>query len=681
MPEVVEPEEQVVKLEGERLTIGSSNANDVVLDDPSVSRYHVEIVVRGDELELRDLDSASGTRLNGRPVKHTLISTGAEIGVGPFRLRFDGSSFVRRNERGALRLDAVGLSKRVEGEQILDRASLSVEPGELVGLIGESGSGKTTLLKALAGVVTPSAGTVTLNGEPVTARLTDIGYVPQEEIVHPLLSVREALTYAARLRLPDDPSKADVKATIARVLAEVSLEQSADTRIGRLSGGERKRAGVASELLNRPSMLFLDEPTTGLDPSLESQLMQLFRDLAQPGSRAVVVVTHATKNLALCDRLAVIGRGGKLTFVGSPDAAVEFFGVESYDDIYAALSERPAEQWRTRFERRAAGTDAAGAGAGAGGSRGVGASAGSQGVRSAGGSETAAQEPPEPKPAGASRPRQPAWRQVRVLVARYARLLVRDWRNLAILLGQVPILALASAYLFQPGLFDRLDEGLVPQPGRPGEAVQLLFIVATTAIWLGAIDAAREIVKERSISPREAAIGVRWGAYLASKAIVLFGLATLQAGALAFIVFTIHPLEAAPEAYGAVVVLLILSSLAAVAMGLAISAASRTEAQATSFIPLALIPQLLFAGAIVPVERMSEPMAALATVVFGRWSLAGIGSAIDMNARIAADPRFARVSGYGEAFFDIWSRQVLLILLGFLAFFLLAAFVLVRRER
>ena len=129
----------------------------------------------------------------------------------------------------------------------------------------------------------------------------------------------------------------------------MALEEHAETRIGSLSGGQRKRTGVATELLGRPSLLFLDEPTTGLDPGLETKMMALLRELANQ-SRAVVVVTHATKNLGLCDKVAVMGRGGNLTYYGSPGGSVEFFGVEDYDGVYDALERRPAPEWRELFE-------------------------------------------------------------------------------------------------------------------------------------------------------------------------------------------------------------------------------------------------------------------------------------------------------------------------------------------
>jgi len=286
----------------------------------------------------------------------------------------------------------VGL--RVKGKQLLEPTSLSIPPGEMVAIIGESGAGKSTLLKMLCGVTVPSGGQVTLNGEELTTRLTDVGYVPQDDIVHPLLTVREALRYAARLRLPQDVSAEEIEAAVDRVVGELSLEEQADTRIGSLSGGQRKRTGVATELLSRPSVLFLDEPTTGMDPGLETQMMQLFRELAG-GGRAVALVTHATKNLALCDRVLVMGRGGVLTFDGPPGAAPAFFGVDDYDGIYLALPTREPAEWRSRHL-------------------------------------AGARERPEPpEPAEPTRRRRPhLLPQLRVLVSRYLTLFMRDRRNL-----------------------------------------------------------------------------------------------------------------------------------------------------------------------------------------------------------------------------------------------------------
>jgi ABC-type multidrug transport system ATPase subunit/pSer/pThr/pTyr-binding forkhead associated (FHA) protein len=624
---------QPVRFDGQRLAIGRDESNDLTLADPNVSRFHAEVVATASGIELRDLGSRNGTRLNGQPVSRAQLTTGSEIGVGPFRLVFDGTNFLRRDDRGALRMEADHVTMTIRGKTILNRASISIQPGELTVIIGESGSGKSTLVKALAGVTRPTAGAVQVNGEPVAARLTDLGYVPQDEIVHRHLTVDEALRYSAKLRLPTDSSPADIDGAVARVLEELSLTEHAHTLIGSLSGGQRKRAGLAVELLNRPSLLFLDEPTTGLDPGLETRMMELFRDLAADGTRAVTVVTHATKNLALADKICVMGRGGELSYFGRPDDARAFFRTDTFDGIYTALDDRPATEWRQEYEARHAPPQ----------------------------DDAAARHPGRPSAARAGK--RPALGQASILARRYARLMMRDTRNMLILLGQVPLIALAIALLFSGDVFQVPGE-------RPADGATLLFLLTTTAIWLGSIDGSREIIKERSVAEREAAIGVRTGAYLFSKAVVLFALATVQTLLLAGIVLALRPLHEPASSYLLLFAVLIATSFVAVGMGLLISAVVSSEDQATSFIPLALIPQLLFAGAIVPVERMSSAMEWVANLVFARWSFADAGSVVDMNERLAANPQQQAASGYGTDFFDIAPALGFAVLAAFLVLFL-----------
>ena len=640
---------QLVRFDGERLRIGRDSTNDMALDDPNVSRFHAEVVAREDGLELRDLGSRNGTRVNGSPVTRARLETGSEVGIGPFRLVFDGSDFLARDDRGALRLGAREITVAVQGKVILNRASIDIEPGEFVVIIGESGSGKSTLVKALAGVNDPTKGVVTVNGEPVAGRLTDIGYVPQDEIVHGDLTVVEALRYSAKLRLPKDSTRADIAAAVSRVLEELSLTEHGNTRIRSLSGGQRKRAGMAAELLNRPSLLFLDEPTTGLDPALETRMMELFDELSDEGTRAVAVVTHATKNLSRADKVCVLKRGGDIAFYGLPEEALAFFEVETFDDIYPALEKRSALDWRRRFEAmRELEPPTA---------------------------RSAAAAPAVPEQAGA-RPKRPrTGRQASVLTARYLRLFTRDRRNLAILLGQVPVIALGVALLFQAGVLDP------PGQGDPLDAAQLLFLLVTTAIWLGSIDGSREIIKERALAVREAAVGVKHGAYLLSKALVLAGVVAIQVILLAAVVFAIRPLNEPIGTYALVLALLMLTGFVSMGVGLLVSASVNTEDQATSFIPLVLIPQLLFAGAIVPVKSMGVVIEALSNLVFARWAFASTGSAIDMNERIEADAQASAASKFGGTFFDLPLSTGIIVLLCFLVLFFMAVLFMLHRRR
>jgi ABC transport system ATP-binding/permease protein len=632
-PRLAGVHQESIALDREVLVLGRHPESDIVLDHPNVAPVHAEIRATADGAQLVDRSPhRERTLLNGRVVTRAIVRAGDQISIGPYRLVFDGATVVARGDvEAGLRVDAVGVSTTVKRKTILEPTYLSIEPGEFVAIIGESGAGKSTLLRALAGVDAPSAGAILVNGEPVQARLADVGYVPQDEIVHPLLTTEEALVYAARLRLPDSAAAADVFEAVARVLRELGLAEHAATRIGSLSGGQRKRVGVASELLNRPGLLFLDEPTTGLDPGLEAQSMRVFRDLAS-NARSVVLVTHATRNLQLCDKVAVMGRGGHLCFWGTPMEALEFFGVDDFDEIYVALDRQPAVSWRQAFEASAARRHA-----------------------------LAHAEESLARLASIARPRPMARRsliqQWRLLTSRYIRLLARDRRNLAIVLGQVPVLGLLVAALFSQGVFTAGD--------RANDAANVLFLLVTVAVWFGAVDGSREIVKELGVLRREHAVGMRLGAYLASKIVPLVLIAGAQAVVLGVIVLAIHSPGA--DGTGAVGLLAILAAGAALAvlLGLLVSCVASTEDQATSFIPLALIPQLLLGGAIVSVPSMSAPLEAVAGLAITRWLFASAGSAMDMETRIATDEVFAGVSEYGD-FFALSSGQVM-IALGFLA--------------
>src|SRR6185369_10929831 len=158
----------------------------------------------------------------------------------------------------------------------------------------------STLLGALTGQRPADAGEVRYDGRDLYASYDElrqrIGLVPQDDILHPQLTVRRALRFAAELRFPADTSAAERHARVEEVLDELGLIDQATQRISTLSGGQRKRTSVALELLTRPSLLFLDEPTSGLDPGMDKSVMRTLRGLADDG-RTVVVVTHNVANL------------------------------------------------------------------------------------------------------------------------------------------------------------------------------------------------------------------------------------------------------------------------------------------------------------------------------------------------------------------------------------------------
>ncbi|MFZ9886349.1 MAG: ABC transporter ATP-binding protein [Myxococcota bacterium] len=229
--------------------------------------------------------------------------------------------------------------------RILHNLGLSLAEGELCGVIGPSGAGKSTLFKVLLGLRQPSTGTVLLGGGSLD-RSGPIGYVPQDDALHRTLTVEQELRYAAALRMPAamGPERSSV---VEKAIRQVGLEERRETRISKLSGGQRKRVSVALELLTSPGLLILDEPTSGLDPGLESKMMGLFRTLAEDG-RIVLVATHAMQSLSQCHRLLVIVKG-RMAFFGSPEEAHLYFGVKDHGEIFDILAKRPAEAWGDGF--------------------------------------------------------------------------------------------------------------------------------------------------------------------------------------------------------------------------------------------------------------------------------------------------------------------------------------------
>jgi ABC-type multidrug transport system ATPase subunit len=227
------------------------------------------------------------------------------------------------------------------GTRILSGVGFSLHPGEMCALVGPSGAGKSTLVKVLLGLRSPSTGSAALGGGAIGERAV-VGYVPQQDALHDALTVRQALGFAAELRLPVEPEAA--RATrLSTLLSQVGLADRADVRIRSLSGGQKKRVSVAMELLTDPALLILDEPTAGLDPGLEARMMALFQDVASR-SKIVLVATHAMESIDRCSALLVLV-GGRVAWFGPPRAALPFFHVEGYAAIFDQLPKQKPEAW------------------------------------------------------------------------------------------------------------------------------------------------------------------------------------------------------------------------------------------------------------------------------------------------------------------------------------------------
>ena len=622
-----------VRATGDEVLIGRGQDCGVRLDHPTVALHHARLVRRGGEANIEDISAGRGILVNGRRTNRARLSIGDQISVGPFRIVYDGADLIDRAAPTGLPVEAIGVGVDiVDGPTILQPTSLTLKPGELVAIIGESGAGKTTLLRALAGVSTPSRGQVLVGGEDVQLRLPEIGYVPQFDTVHQELTVTEVLDFAAQLRLPPDTSQGERLARVAEVIDQLGLSSRAELRVAKLSGGQRKRVAVGIELIRKPGAVFLDEPTTGLDPGLEHRLMKLFKSIAQDG-QTVSLVTHATGSIALCDRVIVMGRGGVMMFDGPPSEMLAAFGVDSFDAIYPQL-DMIADGTAARPERPVQPTISVAA--------------------------------PSAPATVRQREVEQGWLfQTQVLARRYATLILRDPRYLRSAFLQVPILAIFSALIMKSDVFARqTPEGTVST--NPDKAAKLIFIMVIISVWLGLINAAREIVKERAVASREFAIGVQIKAYFLSKLAVLFTIATAQTVLLVAIVFVLRPPHGGGGGALSLVIILSIGSWLAVILGLIVSAAASSEDQAVAVIPLLLVPQMLFAGLIVPYPAIPGALKIVASLAPTRWIFAAAGHALDMNARLSDVGQSGDKNPFGS-FFDLTTFNFILVSLVFAA--------------
>jgi ABC-type multidrug transport system ATPase subunit/ABC-type multidrug transport system permease subunit len=485
------------------------------------------------------------------------------------------------NRRG-VRIEAVHLGRVVAGgRRILDDVSLTIQPGQLVAIAGGSGAGKSTLLDTLAGLRQPSSGSVRFDGIDDAKAL---GYVPQDDIIHRDLPLRTTLRYAAQLRLPAATPGHAIEAVIDDTLETLGLTERADVPVGRLSGGQRKRASIGVELLTRPQALFLDEPTSGLDPATANGLVRTLRQLADNGT-TVVLTTHNTDDLRHCDRVLFLARGGRLAYAGPLDAAIRHFDVDDAGQIYDKLapaddSEHRVEPRRDRLERTAATVSP---------QRG---------------------SPTSPPPGG--------WRQWAILTRRNLDAIVHNRLTLAITIGSPVAVIAMLAILFKSGTFDG-------NPPDTTTGTMVSFWIAFSAFFFGLTFGLLQICTELAILRRERFVGLNLGSYLLAKLAVLvpalFGVVVLMVAVLT----ALHRLPTMDAGEIArLIVTLLLDAIAATALGLLASAAVADPSQATLALPMLCFPAVLFSGAIVSTATMTAPGRAISVVTSNRWGFEAV---------------------------------------------------------
>ncbi|WP_102418673.1 ATP-binding cassette domain-containing protein [Mycobacterium sp. 4858] len=607
--------ERVTDRPGRAAWIGRALDNDIVIHDVLASRHHAFLTPTPAGPEIRDANSSNGTFVNGVKAASAVLSEGDVVTIGNVDLVFSGGILVRRQEAAARTggLEVRGVDFSVNGKNLLERISLTARPGTLTALIGGSGAGKTTLSRLIAGYATPTSGLVTFEGHNIHTEYaslrTRIGMVPQDDVVHRQLTVNQALGYAAELRLPPDTTKADREEVVAQVLDELGLTQHADTRVDKLSGGQRKRASVALELLTGPSLLILDEPTSGLDPALDLQVMTMLRQLADAG-RVVLVVTHALTYLDVCDQVLLRAPGGKTAFRGAPGEIGGAMGTPTWAQIFARVGADPDEANRRFLARN--------------------------------------EPPPPPKetPADLGAPPRTSMRhQFSTVARRQVRLVVAD-RAYFVFLALLPFV-MGALSLTVPGHtgFGYAD----PTSDSAGEAGTILTLLTMAAAFMGTALTIRDLIGERPIFRREQAVGLSTTAYLLAKIAVFCVFAVVQAAIATAIVVVgkgtpTRPAVLLGNATLELFVAVAATCVAAAMLGLLLSALARSNEQIMPLLVVSLMGQMVLSGGMVPVTNRIF-LDQLSWVVPSRWGYAAQASTVDLWT-VAPGPQNPRDSHF-----------------------------------
>jgi ABC-type multidrug transport system ATPase subunit len=598
--------------------IGRATDNDIVVPDVLASRHHATLVPAAGGTEIRDNRSINGTFVNGARVDSAILREGDTVTIGNIDLVFTGGTLARRTETAAATqtggLEVHSITWTIEGNKtLLDNISVAARPGTLTAVIGPSGAGKSTFAKLVAGYTHPTTGTVTFEGHNIHAEYASlrsrIGMVPQDDVVHGQLTVRQALMYAAELRLPPDTTKADREQVVMQVLEELEMTKHLETRVDKLSGGQRKRASVALELLTGPSLLILDEPTSGLDPALDRQVMTMLRQLADAG-RVVLVVTHSLTYLDVCDQVLLLAPGGKTAFYGPPAEIGPSMGTTNWADIFSTVAGDP-DGAKARY---------------------------------------LAQHGPPPPPPAVEKPsdlgaptKTSLRRQFSTIARRQVRLIVSDRGYFTFLMFLPFIMGVLS--LSVPG-----DVGFgVPVPAikggpAPNEPGQILVMLNVGAIFMGTALTIRALIGERAIFLREQAVGLSTTAYMLAKIAVFTVFAIIQSAIVTSIAVIGKGWGPGATEAGVFIgnrslelfVDIAMTTIAAGMVGLALSALARSQEQIMPLLVVAIMSQLVFSGGMIPVtDRIVLDQ--LAWLTPARWGFASSASTIDLT-RLVPSP-------------------------------------------
>jgi ABC-type multidrug transport system ATPase subunit len=504
------------------------------------------------------------------------------------------------------------IDKGDEEIDLISDASIQVAQGHFMAIVGPSGCGKTTLLRVIAGLNEESSGSIFWNGRDLAEEEdlspSEIGYVPQFSIAFDELSVEESIESAIRLRVRTR-SRKEVIGIRDTVLGKVGLTELRDRRVEVLSGGQKRRLGLALELASNPVLLLCDEVTSGLDPKSEQEIVKLMHQLSNEKNRIVVNVTHSLSNLELYDSVLVLFEG-RVVYHGPPARLTHYFSVESAENIYPTLAQQSPEQWHASWQKHR---------------------------------PSYYEENPSEKQSG--EPTVNAEQQITAIPGRISQLqvlLARRWKiffrdrtqfllQLAMLFG-FPLLVVIFGLdgIPQPRHLPNLSSiNPIEKIGTQMEVTSdhlkiggllsgLVMFQVILLTLMGSNNSAREIAGERLLFEKEKFAGLHASSYIASKILFLLILVVIQSVWMGiFVEFLIPSLPG--ELVGRLIILILVNA-AMTSICLGISGMMRTPEQ-SSLLSIYLVGfQLPLSGAVLTLPQWLEPITRTFISAYWGWS-------------------------------------------------------------
>lgn len=577
------------------LSIGRSSSNDIVLKSAGVSRKHVIIQEENGVCTLHNLKSTNGVLVNGRSVRESKVLKSQDIiQILDYRMIFSGNFLFYKTAVKGVTLQTINLHKTVgkNHKVILNHVNCRIESNEFVAIVGGSGAGKTTLMNAMSGFDKEVEGVVCCNGINLKQQFEHlksiIGYVPQQDIIYENLTLKKMLYYTAKLKMPKDTTKEEIDAKIKEVLEMVELSEHQNTYIRKMSGGQKKRASIAVELLADPKLFFLDEPTSGLDPGTEKNLMSILSRLSKTKDKTIIMVTHTTQSLNMCDKIIFMGPGGRLCFCGTPEQALMFFDTDSLVNIYNIIAQNPA-LWEEQFAHCT--------------------------------EDERNQEPEQPDKTGLKERKPSLLLQLFYLSQRYAELIKNDLPRLLLIFLQPLIIGLLLFIVSEEEIFDIYES-----------TKSMMFALSCSGIWMGLFNSIQEICKERVIIKREYMANLKLPIYILSKFLIqaVIGLvqSLLLVGVFLLAVGKSKEGILLGHFFPEILVTVWLTVLASMAVGFIVSSIVKTGDKAMAVAPFILIVQLLFSGILFTLKGIGEWISYL---TISRWSVEALGSIVNLN--------------------------------------------------